>query len=768
MSRVSPAQTSFNGGEVSQRLRARIDQSLYGISCAAMVGFAPLVEGPAEAMPGTIHVAQALGPCRLVRFEYSTTQGHVLEFSHLKVRVFTNDALIATIDSPYTWEQVQGLTFHQSYDVLYCCHPALQTREFYRSAPDAFGFDLLELKRGPFEPRNADESVVVSASGVDGVVTLLASCPAEPAKAEIFAPGDVGGMFRIETRDFGDITAWEPYITVTQGQLLTANDRVYRVVGGNPDGTGKIRTGTLTPIHTEGVEWDGIAKGVDINDKPAGGVRLEYLHDRWGELKITGYTSGTQVAATVTRRLPFSATEASSYDYTGGYYDGSYDVYVPPVTTVAYAYGSYRWSFGAFSDTRGWPRCACIFDERLCLGKDSTVYASVAADLNNFAERNELGDVSNGQAFTALLKDPNPILHLVATDKLLALTSAGVHALTPASAANGIGPGNVRAWQQNDAGSGTALPSVLDSRTLHIDRSGRRIYETDADPSRNVEQEIDLTRYARHIGAAQLVELAVQQNPFNHLWAVRGDGSLALAAYLPEEQVLGWAPRAMADGVAARSICACTDPAGLFEQVWIAAEYAGAWHVLRMAPWREDGDSDTTACMVDFGAEFVASDEDPPRADFTHPVIRNATVHVVADGAFYEAAADADGAFTIPERAAHVWAGLPFPAYIESLDFEHGGDNGPARGRKARFGKAWIETIAARGLKFGVPGDMADIEQLTADQTVLDEGYAPESEIRLRDAAGDWTRHPRLRVERVAPFQGTIAAWGGELNMEKL
>lgn len=762
MSRVSPAQTSFNGGEVSRRLRARIDQSLYGISLASMVGFAPLVEGPMEAMPGTIHVDAAPGPFRLVRFEFSTTQGHILEFSDELVRVFTNDALITELASPYSWEQVQALTFHQSFDVLYCFHPAMQTREFYRDGPESFGFELLALKSGPFEPLNDDESLSVSASGVADEITLTS------LGGPLFTAGDVGGKFRIEADDFGDITAWEPYVTVTQGQLLTANDRVYRVVGGNPDVEGVIRTGTLTPVHTEGVEWDGIAKGTDINDKPAGGVRLEFLHDRYGEMTITGFTSETEVAATVTRRLPFSTTAATTYAYEGGYWDETYDVYVPPETTVSYAYGTYRWAFGAFSDNRGWPTCGAIYNERLCLAKDSTVYASVAGDLKNFSERNELGEVTNGQAFIAILQDPNTIRHLVAADRLLALTAAGVHALGAASAAAGIGPGNVRAERQNDAGCSGAMPCVLDSRVLHIDRSRRRIYETDLDLGRNVEQQIDLTRYARHIGTAGFVELAVQQNPFNHLWAAMDDGSLSLAAYLPEEQVLGWARRPMADGVTARTIAACTDPDGLFEQVWIGVELSealgGGWHVLRMAPWREDGESADTACMVDLGSEHDGA----PETAFIHPVVTSATLHVVADGAFHETTANEVGGFSVPEAASHVWAGLPFPAFAESLDWEGGGDSGPARARKGRFGRTWIETIDARGLRFGTPGHVRDIEHLTADETVMDEGPAPETDYRFCEVAGDWTRHPRLRVERVAPYQATIAAWGGVLNMEGL
>ncbi|KPH59185.1 hypothetical protein [Novosphingobium sp. ST904] len=757
MSRVTPAQVSFNGGELSKRLQARTDQAIYSIALAEMVGFSPMVEGVSEAMPGTIHVAPLAGPFRFVEFEFSTTQGHVLAFADGKVTIFTNDALLTEIESPYTWAEVQELSFFPSFDVLYCFRRGSRPRMLFRDGAETFGFEEYVFTDGPFEKTNKDESKTVSVSGISGAITMEAS-------HDIFAATDVGGLFRIEAEDLGDITAWEPYTTVVMGQYLNANDRVYRVVGGNPDDDNKIRTGTLTPVHTEGVEWDGIASGVDVNDKPAGGVQLEYIHDKWGVVRITAFTNSMSVKAEVLRRLPFSAgASGGSYSYIGGYWKATYFDYEPPTISASYAYGTYRWSFGSFSDTRGWPSCGTIWAERLCLGLDSSIFGGVSGDLDSFAERNELGEVSDDMAFVAIVQDANPVRHMVADEQLLAITAKGVHALTPASQAKGVAPGNIQSRKQNDAGIGDAAAVELNSRTIYIDRSGSRIYETDLDPARQVEQELDLTRYARHFGAPGFIELASQQHPFNHLWAVMGDGRLAVAAYLPEEQVLGFAWRPLAEGIVARTICAITDPAGKFDQVWIGVEYAGSWHVLRMAPWRMAGESEDTPCMVDMAALY----EGDPKDAFTHPVIRNAGLHVVSDGAFYPVDANAIGGFTLPEAGAKVWAGLSYDAWMESLNFEAGGDNGAARGRKARFGKGWVEVLDARGLAFGVPGDLEALEELRGD-SVTDEGYAAVSGFRLRDAMGDHTRYPRLRIERVAPFQATIAAWGGELNMEKL
>lgn len=309
---TTPTQTNFNAGEISKRLHARFDLNIYDIACATLTGFAPLVEGGLEACPGTIRVADAAGPCRLIPFRYSETQQYVIEASAGLARFYTNDARIedggdpVELALPWTLAEIGVLTWEQSYDVLYLFHPDHQTRELTRTGADAFELNLLELADGPFDPPNDDKSIKVQASGVIGEVTITASKDGAPHS--LFETGDVGGLFQIEAADFGDIPVWEPGITVANGALRTWGERVYRAVGG----TG--RTGTVAPIHGSGTQWDGSGSGTDVNTNPAGGTQWEYLHDRYGVLRMTEFVSGSQMEAIVLRRLPFSTANAG-----GGY-----------------------------------------------------------------------------------------------------------------------------------------------------------------------------------------------------------------------------------------------------------------------------------------------------------------------------------------------------------------------------------------------------------------------------------------------------------------
>jgi hypothetical protein len=52
VSAYSPILTSFNGGELSQRMHGRTDQGIYSVSAAEMENFVPTVEGPAMKRTG--------------------------------------------------------------------------------------------------------------------------------------------------------------------------------------------------------------------------------------------------------------------------------------------------------------------------------------------------------------------------------------------------------------------------------------------------------------------------------------------------------------------------------------------------------------------------------------------------------------------------------------------------------------------------------------------------------------------------------------------
>ncbi|MFY9350662.1 MAG: hypothetical protein WBL20_07745 [Sphingobium sp.] len=758
MSRVSPIQTNFNGGELSPYMLGRIDHEVYGISTAAMVGWVPRPQGGMEACPGFEYIGTAPGPCRLIPFEPYVSQGHVIEASANLFRFYTNDVLLrdgdgdpVTVATPWTFAQLGKLNTAQSNDVVYLFHPDFQQRRLVRTAADAFTLELLELENGPFGDRNNDEDSIVTFSGVTGAVTITATKP-------IFAAGDVGGLFEVEAGDLGRVPSWEPGISVAMGDLLQWNGRVYQVVG---VGAGS-KTGTVQPFHSRGVEWDGIGKGTDINDKTAGGVQLAYLHDMYGRLKITGYTSPTQVSATVTRRLPL--TVAESVDYSGYSYGGTYipRVFNPgsyhyvPGDSGDYPNGTWRWRFGAFSQRRGWPEGGVIFDQRLYLWKGDTIYASVAGALHDFDRLDENGDLQSDSAFTGTIDNPNPIRWMLAGAELFVGTAIAEHVLRPASQAKGIGYDNVKLTAQSNAGSAPTRPIEKDGRPIFLQRNGRKLLMMFEERVEKYATE-DLTRYADHIGNSPFVEFCWQREPLQLIWAVREDGTLACADSMPTEQVLGWCRRPLGGGLLARSICSITAPDGRRDQLWCAAQKGGAYWIMALAPFRQAGESDATAIMADAALRYSGD----PVTQVGAPHLAGLEVDVVADGAWLgRLTADDEGWIALGRAAESVMAGLAFPAYVDLLPIEAGGDNGPAQGKMKRNGRIMVRVHDALGLRLSVQGvALRDLENQMGNSPMDDALPLVTADI-INDMVGTWDRAGQVRLERVAPKQCTVLAIG--------
>ncbi len=717
MSAVVPPFTSFNGGEVSPLLRGRTDQNIWSIAVRKMQGYVPLLQGPAEACPGTFFVAAGKSANRLIPFEYNETQGYVIEAGELYFRFYTNDVRIESppgtayeIVSPYSYSRIRSVDWDQSLDVLYMAQGELPPQALFRTGADTFDIEALDLRNGPWEPVNSLESWTVSASGTTGSVTISANQP-------IFALGDVGGLMEIEYNDFSAVRSWEPGMTVTAGQLIQWGGRVYQHVGGN------TRTGSIAPIHIEGDQWDG-QNGQDINSKGPYGAIWRYLYDRFGQVKFTAFTDANTMTATVQRRL--AATTAS-----------------------------WRWRFGAFSDRRGWPQTVKIWQDRLVFGKDFTVHASVAGDHENFSLRNEFGDESRDMAFSSVLPEPSFIRWMIADRDLIIGTGTGEHILTAASAGSGVGPGNIDIASPETNGSVAGQAVKIGSRAVFVQRARAKLMQFGYDSGRLLAQESpDLSRFADHIGAKGLNELVWQKEPHRLLWACLDNGSAAGLAYNPDEQLLGWFTRKFANGLALKSHCAITDPDGRFAQMWFSVQVGNAWWVLRLAPFRASDDAGLDKVMSDASVVLTGA----ASTAISAPHLAGRTVEIVADGKPHRAVTlDGSGNGVLEYAAASKIVGLPFEAEMVLQSVEAGSDNGTAQNKLTRVHRLDVRMNNSDGVEVEVHGISHKHELLTTSSP-FDTAFPLVSGDIEVELTGDWDRDEMIKIRRYLPKPSTIVA----------
>lgn len=200
MSRASLLLSTFNAGEWSPELYGRIDLDKYRNACRRIENFVLLAQGPATRRPGTQYIAATKddGVVRLIPFEFSTEQAYVIEAGNGYFRFYMNGGRIEVtpgtayeITTPYGANDLAGLKWAQSADVLYLVHPQFAPHKLARSGHANWSLNPVDFADGPYLDENVGATTLAPAAVSGSNVTLTAS-------ANMFVAGDVGRLVRIK------------------------------------------------------------------------------------------------------------------------------------------------------------------------------------------------------------------------------------------------------------------------------------------------------------------------------------------------------------------------------------------------------------------------------------------------------------------------------------------------------------------------------------------------------------------------------------------
>jgi len=93
MARSAPSFSSFTAGEISPRLEGRTDLAKYSQGLSDLTNMVVMPHGGVTRRPGTEFLGQCgnnFSKVRLIPFQFKTSDTYILEFSHLKMRVYRN------------------------------------------------------------------------------------------------------------------------------------------------------------------------------------------------------------------------------------------------------------------------------------------------------------------------------------------------------------------------------------------------------------------------------------------------------------------------------------------------------------------------------------------------------------------------------------------------------------------------------------------------------------------------------------------------------
>ena len=184
--------SNFSGGEVSPHLYPRIDMPAYSSWLKTACNFFVHPQGGASNRPGTAYVQTAKygnKTCRLIPFVLSEDEAYVLEVGHLYIRVHTQNGTILQsgaiyeIESVYTENEVEQISYVQYDQSLFLAHPAHPPHKLTRNSTGYFTLQEMHLSDGPFMVGNTDDThkmrVVKSDDSVvsEGVKAVLSFLP---------------------------------------------------------------------------------------------------------------------------------------------------------------------------------------------------------------------------------------------------------------------------------------------------------------------------------------------------------------------------------------------------------------------------------------------------------------------------------------------------------------------------------------------------------------------------------------------------------------
>jgi len=208
MARFVSIQTNFSTGELDPLLRARVDLAAYANALEEATNVVCQPQGGIRRRPGTKYIASlpnsstesAGNGTRLVEFEFSTSDSYMLCFTHNRMYVFKNKALVTNINgsgNPYldtsgvglTGTRLANIVWTQSADTLIVVHPEINPVKIVRGGTDAtwtasaITFD--SIPKYAFTAAFSNPAGTLTPSAVSGKITLTAS-------SSVFTAGSVG------------------------------------------------------------------------------------------------------------------------------------------------------------------------------------------------------------------------------------------------------------------------------------------------------------------------------------------------------------------------------------------------------------------------------------------------------------------------------------------------------------------------------------------------------------------------------------------------
>lgn len=524
MGEVRFDQSNFSEGELDPRLQARIDYIGYAKGAKYIRNNIVIPQGGVQRRWGTTYVATlatatAAKYAEISTLLYDDDAIYLLVWEALTLKIYLENILVATVVTTYAKEDIADLRFTQVENRLIVCNENFQTRQVTRSANAANAITGVDTTNDYITLTNALTAGTVYPAKFTTGGSLPVCSPQIYIDRTYFIRAITATSVRVYNNatdainnvNYFDITNTGTGNVLVQNTWAIANI-TFRFTPAY-DFTGGYNALTFTPSAVTGAAVTITASGAIFTAAMVGG----YYSGNGGVLRIVTFTDTTHVIGYTVE--DFAATTAIRGDLS--------------------FLGEPAWSA-----TRGWPRCAAFFQNRLVFGGSASisngVWLSAINDVFNFDDSQTLDDDAIAWYPSAGLI--SYIRSLTSARSLLVHANTGNFA-TPLTSETPITPKNFTLTVQNTSGVSKVQPIFIDNQIIYIDKSGNNL--------RAMSWEIAQSSYmdtSISITSSALIETPIDMAPFEeptytdgaYALIVNEDGTLAVWQTLYTEDIHAW------------------------------------------------------------------------------------------------------------------------------------------------------------------------------------------------------------------------------------
>lgn len=353
-----------------------------------------------------------------------------------------------------------------------------------------------------------------------------------------------------------------------------------------------------------------------------------------------------------------------------------------------------------FDGQGNWPCCATFWQQRLCFaGSEShpqTIWASRSGAYGNFSISRPLRD-DDAVTVTIAADTVSAVRWLMPAKRLLIGTGGGEWTLS------GLGeqpfsPLSCKLERQSARGGSGVQPLPVGDGILALQRDGRVVREFTYRLETDGYSGNDLSILAEHLTHDDyIIDWAWQQVPHSTVWCVTEKGRVLAMTRIPEHDIIGWHQHSTEGKVG--SLCCIPGKNG--DELWLTVyrqiEGQTRCYIERLDPPFAD-DTANTAFFLDSGLSYHG---EPVSQLSGLDHLEGCSVEVLADGATLPARTVVQGSIRLDYPASHVHVGLGYVSELESLAPEGLFNEKPSLGKVRRITRIRVRLRNSVGLWAG-------------------------------------------------------------------